>query len=112
MESASKIHRQKSPPLRIDEEGAVRVGDTRVTLDVVLGAFNDGATTEEIVERYDALKLADVYSVIAYYLSHQTEVNAYLAECERDWDEARRENDARDPQLRDLRQRLLARRRQ
>ena len=36
-------------PLQIDEDGVARVGETRVTLDTIVAAFADGATTEEIV---------------------------------------------------------------
>jgi hypothetical protein len=51
-----------------------------VTLDTVIGAFNAGATAEEIVQQYPSIALADVYSVIAYYLRHQADVQTYLAE--------------------------------
>ncbi len=74
-------------PLRVDEDGTVRVGGTRVILDLVIRAFQDGASPEEIVQAYDVLRLPDVYAVIAYYLQHQPEIDAYLAE--RD-EEARR----------------------
>ena len=65
-------------PLRKDGDGVVRVGETRVTLDTVVGAFCDGATAEEIIQRYPSLKLADVYHVIGFYLQRQTEVEEYL----------------------------------
>src|SRR5271157_4333605 len=45
-------------PLREDEYGAIRVGNTRVLLDLVIHAFRDGASAEGIVESYDALNLA------------------------------------------------------
>ncbi len=96
-------------PLRTDADGIVRVGKTRVTLDTVVGSFKDGATAEEIVHRYPSVRLAEVYSVIAYYLEHQTEVDAYLSEGERQAAEVRKENEARfDPN--GVRDRLLARR--
>ena len=52
---------------------------TRVTLDTVLESFLDGATPEEIVQRYPSLDLVAVYEVIAYYLRNQEQLNAYLA---------------------------------
>ena len=67
-------------PLAVDADGVVRVGGTRVTLDVVVEAFGEGATAEEIVQQYPSLALADVYAVIAYYLRRRGEVDAYLAE--------------------------------
>jgi len=97
-------------PLSINDEGVVRIGGTRVTLETVIGSYKDGVSAEEIVNRYPSLKLADVYAAIAYYLSHLAEVNAYLDERERRSEEARREEEARHPEHRGLRERLLARR--
>ena len=69
----------ESPPLREDADGALRVGQSRVLLELVIRAFQDGATPETIVQRYSTLALPDVYAVIAYYLRHRNEVEAYLA---------------------------------
>ena len=41
----------EAPPLREDAAGAVRVGDSRVLLELVIHAFQDGATPETIVAR-------------------------------------------------------------
>ena len=69
-------------PLRRDEHGAIRVGNTRVLLELVIDAFNDGATPDTIVKWYDSLRLADVHAVIGYYLNHKQEMDAYLKERE------------------------------
>lgn len=66
-------------PLVVDADGAVRVAKTRVTLDTVVAAFQDGLTAEEIAEQYPILPLGQIYAVIGYYLDHQVEVDAYLA---------------------------------
>jgi len=96
-------------PLKTDLDGVVRVGNTRVTLDTVIGAFKDGATAEEIVGQYPGLSLADVYAVIGYYLQRQSEVETYLAQRQQTGDQIRRENEARFDQQ-GIRERLLARR--
>jgi len=96
-------------PLATDKHGVVRVGGTRVTLDSVVYAFEEGATAEEILSQYPTLSLTDVYAVIAYYLRHKAEVKAYLDEQERQAEEARREDEARFDQ-RGIRERMLARR--
>jgi uncharacterized protein (DUF433 family) len=98
-------------PLASDADGVVRVGSTRVTLDTVVAAFREGMTPEGIVEQYPSLRLAQVYSVIAYVLNHPEEVEAYLRSRQRLADEVRRENEARFDPL-GARDRLLARRRQ
>jgi uncharacterized protein (DUF433 family) len=66
------------PPLRADEGGAVRVGKSRVSLELVVEKYENGMTPEDLVRAYDTLDLADVHAVIAYYLRHREEVRAYL----------------------------------
>ncbi|WP_414586083.1 DUF433 domain-containing protein [Scytonema sp. PCC 10023] len=70
-------------PLVTDANGVVRINKTRVTLDTVVTAFLEGSTAEEIKEQYPSLQLSDIYSVIGYYLRHQTEVDEYLLERQR-----------------------------
>ena len=75
----------------------MRVEGTRVTLDTVVGAYQMGRSTEEIRESYPSLQLADIHSVIGYYLRHREEVDAYLEGRRRQAEEVRRENEARWP---------------
>jgi len=98
-------------PLRVTPEGMVYVGNTRVPLETVIWTYNDGASAEEIVMHYDALSLADVYAVIAYYLKHQADVEAYLEQAQAESERVRRENEGRFD-MRALRERLVARRKQ
>lgn len=97
------------PPLRADPDCVIRVGATRVPIDAVIAAFADGLTAEEIVYQYPTLDLAETYAVIAHYLRHREEVDAYLAERTRHAAEIRREAEHRfDPA--GIRDRLLSRR--
>jgi uncharacterized protein (DUF433 family) len=97
-------------PIETDADGVIRVGGTRVTLDTIAAAFDAGATAEEIAQQYPSVSLADIYSVIAYYLRHQSEVRTYLADRQRHASQVRQENEQRfDPV--GIRDRLLARRR-
>jgi len=96
-------------PLEMDADGVVRVGGTRVTLDTIVAAFDEGVTAEEIVQQYPSLLLADVYTVIGYYLRRRPEVEAYLRQRQQQASEVRSQNESRfDP--RGVRNRLLARR--
>ena len=96
-------------PLEMDADGVVRVGGTRVTLDTIVAAFDEGATAEEIVQQYPSLLLSDVYAVICYYLRRRPEVEAYLRQRQQQASEVRSQNESRfDP--RGVRNRLLARR--
>ena len=65
------------PPLRVEEGGVVRVGKSRVSLDLGVEQYENGMTPEELVRAYDTLNLADVHAAIAYYLRHREEVRAY-----------------------------------
>lgn len=96
-------------PLTPDENGVIRVGGTRVTLDTVAAAFLEGATAEEIVQRYPSVLLADVYSAIAYYLRHPSDVDAYLQQRRAHAETVRRQTESHTAP-REIRRRLLARR--
>lgn len=93
-------------PIRIDESGAVRISNTRVTLHTVIASFKQGATAETIIEQYPALNLSDVYLVIGYYLRHKSEVDAYMDDYEAEGKRIRAEHQA--DQV-GLRERLLKR---
>lgn len=82
-------------PLRVDEQGVVRVGKSRVTLETIVGVYNQGASAEQIARDFPTLDLADIYAVLSYYLRHRAEVEAHLRE--QDWkaDEIRRAYEAR-----------------
>ena len=96
-------------PLSTDNDGVIRVGNTRVTLDTIVAAFKEGATAEEIAYQYPTVPLADIYSVIGYYLHQKKEVDAYLKRREKFAEEVRRQNEARFDAT-GIRERLLARR--
>ena len=96
-------------PLKMDEDGAIRVGGTRMTLDLIIAEHQAGASPEQIAADYDALLLGDVYAAITYYLHHQVEVDAYLEQRRRALEELRREIEDKHPRE-GRRERLLARR--
>ena len=67
-------------PLMTTPEGVVRITGTRVPLETVVRAFYAGATPEEIAQDFPTMTLAQVYAVLAYYLAHRADVDAYVAE--------------------------------
>lgn len=95
-------------PLRLDPHGAIRVGQTRVLLDVVLHEFDSGATPEEIVDCYEGLELADVYSILSYCLRNRPAINAYLQRREAEAQSLRRTIEGSQPSRSSLRARLRA----
>lgn len=98
----------ESLPLREDETGAIRIGDSRVLLELVIRAFQDGASPETIVQRYSTLSLSDVYITIGYYLRHQPEIESYLNEREQLAESVRQRFSEIQPDLSLIRSRLLA----
>jgi uncharacterized protein (DUF433 family) len=73
------VHAQPVP-ISLDAEGTARIGQTRVTLDTIVAAFEAGATAEEIQQQYPTVSLPNVYATLAYYLAHRAEVDEYLRE--------------------------------
>jgi uncharacterized protein (DUF433 family) len=89
---------QDPVPLRRDEADAIRVGKSRVLFCLVVEAYKQGATPEQIArEKYTSLDLADTYAAIAYYLRHPEEVDAYLEQIDREADELQRKFEAMEP---------------
>ena len=65
-------------PLRTDEQGAIRVSGTQVTLDTVIACYHQGDSPEAIHAGFPTLPVTDIYAVIAYYLARRDELDAYL----------------------------------
>jgi uncharacterized protein (DUF433 family) len=97
-----------APPLRLDEAGGIRIGQSRVTLDSLLAAYHNGATPEEIALQYTVLDLTDIYATITYYLTHRQQIDHYLEQRHQSA-QLQRQQLSETYNLADLRQRLLAR---
>jgi uncharacterized protein (DUF433 family) len=96
-------------PLRTDEHGAIRIGKTRVLLELVIHAYYMGETPEGIVDSYPTLTTSDVYAVIAYYLAHRDEIEAYMRQRDEQAEQIIRDIEANlTPEARALRTRLRA----
>ena len=83
-------------PVRV-VEGVFKVGDSRVSLDSVVYAFNDGNDAAEIQRQYDSLSLAHVHAAIAYYLHNKAAIDAYLGKREIEREQQWREHEAQFP---------------
>lgn len=96
-------------PLHTDEHGAIRIGSTRVLLELVIHAYFMGETPEGIVESYPSLTTSDVYAVIGYYLANREEIDAYVRQRDEQADQVLRDMEANlTPEARALRTRLRA----
>jgi uncharacterized protein (DUF433 family) len=99
----------RAAPLTRLEGGGYRVTGTRISLELVVEHYQAGETPEAIVETFDTLRLADVYAIIAYYLDHKDEVEAYMRESEAKAEETRRMIEATQPWRPGLKEELLRR---
>ena len=106
------LEKTQAMPLRLTEDGTIRIAGSRVSLDSVVQHYKLGASAEQIAQKFPALDLADVYAAITYYLNHEEIVEDYLRQQEAEGDEVQKRIEA-DPQYRkqsaELRARLLAR---
>ncbi len=98
----------QTAPLALWEDGSIRIGSSRVTLDSVVHEFTDGATAEQIQDDFPTLSLREIYGAISYYLEHEEQVEAYLRKRDQEADQIRREIEDR-PKADALRRRIRER---
>lgn len=96
-------------PLREDPPGVFRVGKSRVLLELVIHAFQAGATPEAIVQSYDTLSLPDVYALASYYLTNPAPIDAYLRERDAAAAETRSRIESSQPPRAQLRELIMSR---
>jgi uncharacterized protein (DUF433 family) len=69
------------------QDGAYRIGGTRVSLDSIVYAYRRGASPESIQRSFPSLTLEQVHGALAFYLSHQTAVDSNLVRGEKEFEE-------------------------
>lgn len=81
-------------PLHVDENGVIRIGNTRVTLKTVVNRYRVGDSPADIHAGFPTLSLSEIYAVIAYYLANREEVDDYIRQIEEEGEARRREYEA------------------
>jgi uncharacterized protein (DUF433 family) len=76
-------------------DGCYWIKGTRISLDSIVHAFNRGAAPESIKRSFPLLSLEEIYGAITFYLSHEHDIDAYLAQSEADLDSQSRERNIR-----------------
>ena len=79
--------------------GGYYVAGSRVSLASLIYEYRDGAAVETIRQNFPTLSLERIHGAIAFYLGHQQEVEAYLSELEKKWDELERAAKPASPEL-------------
>lgn len=82
-------------PLHTDDNGVIRVSNTRVTLHTLISFFKQGDTPDALHDGFPTVPLADIYAIIAYYLAHRAAVDAYLQQIDVAAERTRKEWEAR-----------------
>ncbi|MGB2605545.1 MAG: DUF433 domain-containing protein [Candidatus Sulfotelmatobacter sp.] len=80
-------------------DGGYWIAGTRVSLDSIVYAFLRGAALEDIVQSFPVLTLEEVDGAIAYYRGHQTEVDSYLRQSDREFESLRAQARRANPDL-------------
>ena len=72
------VIREPGVPLEVWDDGSVRVGGTRLTLDAVVESYLAGQSATEIAENYGPTPESVIRGAVAYYSAHMAEVDQYL----------------------------------
>ncbi len=97
-------------PLREEPDGSIRVGGSRMLLEVFVTIYaRDGVSAAEMIEYYPSISPADVHLTIAYYEAHRAEVDAYLEERAAAWDVWQADFERDHPEQRQFWERLESR---
>ena len=81
------------------KNGGYWLTGTRVSLDSVVYAFLNGQTPESIAQSFPTTGLEQIYGAVAYYLANRSEIDAYLDQCEADFEAKRKASIDRDHQF-------------
>ena len=67
--------------------GRLRIDGTRITIHRIATLYKQGQTAEDIVQTYPHLSYSQFYVALAYYHENQTQIEAELAEMDKDYEQ-------------------------
>jgi uncharacterized protein (DUF433 family) len=70
-------------------DGEIRLAGHRIGLYHLVEHYNEGESAEMLACRYPTLPISLVHKVLAFYWEHQSEVDAYIADCSASMDQQR-----------------------
>ena len=73
----------ESPYIEQDD-AALRIKGTRVGIEPIVVAFQEGESPEKIAKEFPTVTLAQVYGAIAYYLENKQLIDDEIAESQRE----------------------------
>ena len=78
--TTTRINFPDNVPLVQWEDGSIRVQGTRLLLAMILTAFQQGDTPDEINDSFPSASVTEIQAVIDWYLNNKSEGDAYLEE--------------------------------
>lgn len=78
-------------------EDAFRIFGSRVSLDSIVHAYWNGQTAESIAQSFPGVTLEQVHGALAFYLAHQSEIEASLQIARVEYDALREASRRQDP---------------
>jgi uncharacterized protein (DUF433 family) len=93
-------------PLVQLENGAVRVRNSRVTLETILIRSQMGNTVESIHSGYPTVSISQIKEILAWYHDNKADVDEYLRQIEAEWERARQWAESQ-PGYKESREKLL-----
>lgn len=78
-------------------DGGYWVADSRVSLDSVVYAYQQGRTPEDIARSFPTISVAQINGAIAFYLSKQRDIDEYLAKARDEYELKRQASRKADP---------------
>src|SRR5262249_3687752 len=83
-----------------ERDGGYYIAGTRISLDSIIHAFQDGESPEGILRSFPmAGPIVKIYGAITFYLENKEKVEDYLRVQEERWDALRRERQKSDDPL-------------
>ena len=55
---------RQTTPLMLGDDGTIRIKGSRVSLEIIVRQFKQGATAEQLLEDFPSLTLRDIYGAI------------------------------------------------
>lgn len=74
---------RQDTPLILGDDGTIRISGSRVSLEIIVRQFKQGATAEQLLEDFPSLTLRDIYGTIYYYLDNTEAVEDYMRQQEK-----------------------------
>ena len=93
-------------PLVQLENGAVRVRNSRVTLETIVIRMQVGDTVEDIHRGFPTVSVSQIKEILAWYFDNKAEADEYLQEIEEEWEKSRQWTESQ-PGYKERREKLL-----